>query len=78
MCFGQNKAGVEVCEHCQKPFAECGWSVWLHYSEIKDIAWREAMATRYQPKMVAVLKTKWPACEVKVPSMKEDDHFPAV
>eukprot|EP00801_Mesodinium_rubrum_P002550 Mrub_02550.p1 GENE.Mrub_02550~~Mrub_02550.p1 ORF type:complete len:532 (+),score=96.92 Mrub_02550:3-1598(+) len=74
MCFGINKAGSEVCEHCGRGWKECGRSIWLRYDEILDEEWREVVARRYQPKIVAVLKTKWPQCVVTFEDCGGDDY----
>jgi len=78
MCFGQNKAGSIVCQHCNRGYIDCGWSIWLNYTSIRDDKWREVIATRYQPKIVAVLKTKWPSCQVSFKGLEKGEHFPSV
>lgn len=73
MCFGQNEAGVKMCRHCERSFEECGWSIWLPFAEVSG--WQETLARRYQPKIVGVLKTKWPGCDVKV--LESKNEFPS-
>merc|ERR1712137_98571 len=57
-CFGANEAGATSCAHCNKPRAECGWTIWLPYSQLPS-GWMGAMSRRYAPKIVSIIHTKW-------------------
>lgn len=62
MCFGINEPGAVSCQHCAKPQAECGWTLWLHHSELPRNV-QERVRLRYAPKLLAVLHTRWPMAE---------------
>lgn len=62
MCFGINEPGASSCQHCSKPQAECGWTLWLNHSELPQ-HWQARVRLRYAPKLLAVLHTRWPMAE---------------
>eukprot|EP00051_Salpingoeca_urceolata_P002406 m.49932 g.49932 ORF g.49932 m.49932 type:complete len:519 (+) comp12112_c0_seq1:50-1606(+) len=66
MCFGQNDAGAVVCRHCDKPQREAGWSLWMAYDALPPSAQRR-VERRYGPKILALLRTRWPAANADFP-----------
>eukprot|EP01125_Pyxidicula_operculata_P020870 TRINITY_DN7842_c0_g1_i1.p1 TRINITY_DN7842_c0_g1~~TRINITY_DN7842_c0_g1_i1.p1 ORF type:complete len:505 (+),score=106.33 TRINITY_DN7842_c0_g1_i1:38-1552(+) len=62
MCFGLNKGG-DKCQHCNKSKQDAGWSFWLHYNELPP-KWQRSVTRRHAPKIISLLRTKWPTCEV--------------
>eukprot|EP00658_Telonema_sp_P-2_P032721 TRINITY_DN24155_c0_g1_i1.p1 TRINITY_DN24155_c0_g1~~TRINITY_DN24155_c0_g1_i1.p1 ORF type:complete len:506 (+),score=93.11 TRINITY_DN24155_c0_g1_i1:185-1702(+) len=63
MCFGQNAAGAMVCEHCNKPQAEAGWSLWVGYDELPP-GKQAGVTAQHAPKIISLLATKWPGCSL--------------
>jgi len=63
MCFGQNKAGSSICEHCKKKQEIAGWTIWLPFHELPD-GWKHKMVVRNAPKITPVLWTKFPGAEI--------------
>lgn len=76
MCFGQNDAGSVVCRHCDKPIKEAGWSQWMSYDELTP-GWQSTVTARHAPKVISLLRTKWPACELTF-GEKGDEPAPSV
>lgn len=74
MCFGQNDANTTHCQHCGKSPKEAGWSLWLNYNDLTPKA-RRLVNRRYAPKIVTLLRTKWPGCEV---TWEPEDNPPSV
>ena len=65
MCFGMNEPGAAKCEHPHCDYGaleECGWSIELPYDELPP-GHQEAMLRRHGPKILPLLRTKWPGCE---------------
>jgi len=63
MFFGQNPDGAEKCTNCGKSRDECGWSLWMHYNELPPNIQR-SVTRQHAPKIISLLRTKWPQCEV--------------
>lgn len=57
-------AAVE-CVHCGILRFVGGWSVWMPYSSLPP-SWQAAVASRYGPPVVSLLRSKWPNCEVAI------------
>lgn len=62
MCFGQNDDGAILCQHCGKLRAQAGWSLWMHYNDLPP-KMQNLATTRHAPKIINLLRTKWPQCE---------------
>lgn len=69
MCFGQNDGGSGAagsrCRHCDKPRKECGWSIFMAYADLPS-SWQRAMDRRHAPKIITLLRTKWPGANVEI------------
>eukprot|EP00038_Savillea_parva_P012760 m.206776 g.206776 ORF g.206776 m.206776 type:complete len:532 (+) comp23479_c0_seq1:99-1694(+) len=63
MCFGDNEAGRTTCAHCNLPQAEAGWTIWRTYDELPAAA-RRRIDHNFGPKVLAVLRTRWPDAEL--------------
>eukprot|EP00947_MAST-08B_sp_MAST-8B-sp1_P002785 g2785.t1 len=74
MCFGQNDAGAESCVHCGKARADCGWSLWMDFSELPG-GYQHSVTQRHAPKIITLLQTKWPGAKVDVGDL---DNAPSV
>jgi len=64
MCFGQNNAGIDACVHCGKWREDAGFSIWLSYSELPPNI-QSLVSKRYAPKVLNLLRTKWPHAQVE-------------
>lgn len=73
MCFGMNDQGAEACQHCAKPRSQCGWTIWLHFSQLPH-GWQANVTQHYGPKIVTLLATKWPGGDIQY----EGDEVPSV
>jgi len=51
------------CPKCSKSREECGWSLWLPFSDLPAKAQAQVME-RHAKKIETILWTQWPACEV--------------
>ena len=70
MCFGMNDAaeppanGAEpTCGHCGRKQSDSGWSIWMPFGELPPKQQRQ-VTRRYAPKIISVLRTKWPEATV--------------
>jgi len=61
-CFGMNEGG-DICQHCNKSRKEAGWSFWMTYDKLPR-KFQRTVARRNAPKIMNILHTKWPDCEV--------------
>lgn len=77
MCFGENGEATDKCKFCKKTRSETGWSIWLSYSDLPE-EWRAKMDIRYAPKLLALLRTKWPGCEISNISDLAEKGYPSV
>mmetsp|Transcript_7216 Transcript_7216/g.8692 ORF Transcript_7216/g.8692 Transcript_7216/m.8692 type:complete len:393 (+) Transcript_7216:242-1420(+) len=68
--FFFNDADDENCTQCKKSKADAGWSIWLPYADLPK-SWQEKLTTRHAPKLVSILRTKWPDCVITSPSLKD-------
>jgi hypothetical protein len=72
MCFGQNDTttpsssgdgttdlALTYCQHCGKSMEEAGWSIWLNFDQLPG-GFQATLTNRHGPKMLALLRTKWP------------------
>lgn len=85
MCFGMNdlkedggegdgdEANDPKCENCGRLRSVSGHTIWLTYDELPD-SWRASADRQFAPKIVSVLRTKWPGCKVQ---QVDDDKFGA-
>jgi hypothetical protein len=48
-----------TCVHCGKSRTEAGWSIWLPYDQLPN-GWKRTAEKRHGPKIVSLLRTKWP------------------
>jgi len=53
----------DACSKCQKPRKECGWSLWVPFSELPP-ARQATVMDQHAKKIEPILWTKWPAAEV--------------
>jgi hypothetical protein len=72
MCFGQNE-DTSHCRYCEKSKQDAGWSLWMHYNDLPAKS-KGQITRRNAPKIVQILQTKWPRCDV-IPFPNQDD-FP--
>ena len=74
MCFGLNAAAGDTaavcCEHCGRPMVEVGWSIWVTYDQLPP-SWQNTVTGRHGPKMLTLLRTKWPSAKL---SHADVDH----
>jgi len=63
MCFGMNVAEAAGCQYCEKPRAKCGWTIWLHFSDLPP-GWQANVTRQHGPKVVTLLATKWPGAGI--------------
>lgn len=75
MCFGMNdlKDGENdpKCENCGRFRSVAGHTIWLTYEEL-PMSWKQSADRQFAPKIVTVLRTKWPGCKV---DMIDDEKF---
>lgn len=60
--FGRNQ-GTNVCSGCGISKESAGWGIWLHYDDLPK-KWQRKMVRRYAPKVVPILWTRWPGCQI--------------
>lgn len=67
MCFGMNNLKEHEkdpkCDNCGKNRSISGHTIWLTYDELPK-SWKESADRQFAPKIVSVLRTKWPGCKV--------------
>lgn len=67
-CFGVNdlKDGEAnpKCENCGRLRSVSGHTIWLTYDELPN-SWKASADRQFAPKIVSVLRTKWPGCQVE-------------
>ena len=67
-CFGVNdlKDGEAnpKCENCGRLRSVSGHTIWLTYDELPS-SWKASADRQFAPKIVSVLRTKWPGCQVE-------------
>ena len=67
MVFGEQvrQANQSMCSFCGKPLKEAGWTLWMPYGDLPPAIQR--MADRmFAPKILNVLRTRWPDANVKL------------
>ena len=64
MIFGMNEAGRESCVHCRRRREDCGWTLWMSYEDLPR-AQKGVCSRMYSPKIVNLIRTKWPGAEVE-------------
>ena len=80
MCFGQNDTttpsssgdgttdlALTYCQHCGKSMEEAGWSIWLNFDQLPG-GFQATLTNRHGPKMLALLRTKWPRAASPTPT----------
>ena len=72
--FRLNDEDMRVCQHCNKKKEDCGWSIWMPYSDLPK-NWQRSCDRQYQEKIITLLNTKWPGVEVK---FSDNDNPPKV
>ena len=72
--FRLNDETMRVCQHCNKKKEDCGWSIWMPYSDLPK-NWQRSCDRQYQEKIITLLNTKWPGVEVK---FSNNDNPPKV
>lgn len=70
MCFGMNDAKADggndpKCDNCARPRSVVGFTIWLRYDELPD-KWKQSADRQFAPKVVSVLRTKWPGARIEV------------
>jgi len=63
MCFGQNDGG-DRCKFCGKTRDVAGWSFFLPYDKLPP-KFQHVVTRRHAPKVVTLLRTKWPQAKVQ-------------
>ena len=71
MAFRLNDADASTCQHCGKERSECGWSLWMPYDELPG-GWKGSIDRRYQPKIISIIRTKWPGSTVDFLDFEEE------
>lgn len=77
MRFGQNEGCEDVCAHCGTNRNQGGWSIWVPYKDL-PIEWKKKMDNRYAPKVISLLRTKWPGCDLEEVSSMDARGYPSV
>jgi len=62
--FGFNPADTPVCLTCGQNVTQCGHTVWVKYEHLNNLTRRE-VDSRYSPKIVSLLHTRWPFTEIE-------------
>jgi len=55
----------DECDNCKRKRADAGWSLWIPYKDLPLLKKKQLMK-RYAKKIENVLRTKWPAAEIKM------------
>ena len=66
MCFGMNDPGSTHCQYdpCGKASREdCGWSFEIEFEKLPE-GTKGKVTQRYAPKIVSLLRTKWPGAVI--------------
>jgi len=66
-----------TCDHCGKLKSEAGYSIWLPFNEIPE-QWQRVIEHRYGPKIIPLLRTKWPDAVIDFLDKDEFDKFPSI
>lgn len=83
MCFGMNDATgasdplAEKCPNCGTARSEAGWSLWFHYDELPPKI-QQRVTRRHAPKIVPLLRTKWPGAHISFPGEESASSAPSV
>ena len=75
--FGENQGCGDVCGVCGTNRNDGGWSIWVHYKDLPK-EWQKKMDIRHAPKMISLLRTKWPACDLEDISGLKEQGVPSV
>lgn len=71
MQFGMNdwtpaEENDPICLVCARPRSKAGWTVWMAYNQL-PASWQRSADKQFAPKIVTVLRTKWPGAKIVVP-----------
>ena len=74
MNFGEQvkQEGQEKCVHCGKKLEEAGWSLWFKYEDLPRYV-QLRVDRMFAPKILNVLRTRWPDANVLVGESKSPD-----
>ena len=69
--------GTAYCVHCGKSMDEAGWSIWLPFERLPR-GFQGAVTTRYGPRLLALVRTKWPRAALTHTDTALSGDFPSV